>query len=346
MRKLLVYAAALSLPAIAACTVHQNDVPTVSGPSSLAISLSVTATPDTLPQDGASRSLIVVKAFNAGGQPYPGLAVRLDMQVNGVIQDFGTLSARTLVTGKDGTATSTYTAPAGPSTGGLGTSVTLVATPVASDASSAGVLNTVGGQFQAMLRLTPVGVVIAPGQAQSPTAIISSVTPSSPKVGQAVLFNGSTSCPAGVTSNVCNSSPLTITSYDWDFGDGTAHGSGSTATHIYNNPGPVAVQLVITNSQGNVSKPAVSVVTVVVGGANPVAAFTFSQNGNAVTFDGSTSTGTITSYFWNFGDGTTSGSANPIVTHTYAASGGKQVTLTVTDVNGNSASVSKPVVIP
>jgi PKD repeat protein len=348
MRKLLVYAAALPLAAVAACTVHQSDTPNLSGPSSNALSVTVTATPDTLPQDGTSTSRIVIKALNAGGQPYPNLSVRLDMQQSGTTQDFGTLTARTLLTAADGTASTTYTAPAGPSVGGSGSTVAVVATPIASDASSAGILQgVVGALYQVVLHLTPSGTSVPP-PTETPTAVLAAanVTPSSPKVGQTVLFNGTSSCASGVSSGACVAAKSTLTSWDWDFGDGTAHGSGSIASHVYSAPGPVAVKLVVTNSQGTVSSPVILVLTVAVGGANPVAIFTSSVSSNTATLDGSRSTGNVVNYFWNFGDGTTSGSTNPIVTHTYATSGTKAVTLTVTDVNGNSASQANNVVIP
>lgn len=46
------------------------------------------------------------------------------------------------------------------------------------------------------------------------------------------------------------------------------------------------------------------------------------------------STGSITTYLWNFGDGTTSTLAAP--THTYATAGSKTVTLTVSGKGGTN----------
>src|SRR6185312_9636889 len=79
MRKLLVSLAAVVLTA-GACSVHDTDTPALTGPSTNALTLSVTATPDTIPQNGTAQASIAIRAFNAGGQPYPKLTVRLDMQ--------------------------------------------------------------------------------------------------------------------------------------------------------------------------------------------------------------------------------------------------------------------------
>lgn len=63
------------------------------------------------------------------------------------------------------------------------------------------------------------------------------------------------------------------------------------------------------------------------------------NSGEAIRFSSAGSSdpdGTIASYDWNFGDGNTSNAANP--THSYAATGTYNVTLTVTDNRGASAS--------
>ncbi len=59
------------------------------------------------------------------------------------------------------------------------------------------------------------------------------------------------------------------------------------------------------------------------------AAFTFACSGLTCTFDGSGSTGSITSYDWAFGDGATG--TGVTTSHTYAGAGTYTVTLTVSD---------------
>ena len=73
----------------------------------------------------------------------------------------------------------------------------------------------------------------------------------------------------------------------------------------------------------------------------PAASFTVTNApvGSPTTFNASasaTAVGTIVSYVWNFGDGTTFASSSPIVTHTYTSAGPFTVTLTVTNSAGTS----------
>src|ERR1700736_1160761 len=90
--------------AFGACTVHQTDPTALTGPSGFATSLTITATPDRITQDGASSSKITVTARTTPPTRCAFIPIRLDMAVSGVLQDFGTLSGRNIVTGTDCTA--------------------------------------------------------------------------------------------------------------------------------------------------------------------------------------------------------------------------------------------------
>jgi PKD repeat protein len=80
----------------------------------------------------------------------------------------------------------------------------------------------------------------------------------------------------------------------------------------------------------------------------PAAAFTTSAAGLVLTVNGSTSTAvspaTITAYAWDYGDGNTATGATPAA-HTYSAAGAKSVTLTITDSNGLTNSVTHSVTV-
>ncbi len=77
------------------------------------------------------------------------------------------------------------------------------------------------------------------------------------------------------------------------------------------------------------------------GNLPPVADFTYTINGLTVTFTDQSydPDGTVVSWLWDFGDGSTSTLQNPV--HTYIGYGTYSVTLTVTDNEGATGTVTK-----
>jgi PKD repeat protein len=129
----------------------------------------------------------------------------------------------------------------------------------------------------------------------------------------------------------------TIQNYGWDFGDGT-RGSGQTVQHDYAQSGTYTVSLTVTDDGGATDTVAK---TVTIENTAPTASFTPSCSGLSCSFDGGTSTdsdGTISDYSWDFGDGTRG--SGKTVQHDYNNGGTFQVTLTVTDSGGATASDS------
>jgi PKD repeat protein len=158
----------------------------------------------------------------------------------------------------------------------------------------------------------------------SPTASSTTVEP-----GQSITFDGSgSSDPDG-----------TITAYEWDFGDGTT-ATGQQVTHTYADSGSYAATLTVTDDDGATASNSVSIT--VQGNDSLIASASASPSevltGEPVTFDGSgssASNSTITSYEWDFGDGTTA--TGQQVTHTYDTGGEFTATLTVTADDGDTA---------
>jgi PKD repeat protein len=153
--------------------------------------------------------------------------------------------------------------------------------------------------------------------------------------GSTVNFDARTSTDVGST----------ITAYRWDLGDATTD-SGATISHTYASPGTRTVTLTVTDAAGNTDTD-VQQVTVALPVSNPVAAFTTLTSGQTVTFDGSSSSttnATITRYSWTFGDGTPTGVPGVTVSHTYPV-GTWNPSLTITDSQGRSSTVSHPVTV-
>lgn len=166
-----------------------------------------------------------------------------------------------------------------------------------------------------------------------PTALFV-FSPSMPGVGIPVFFDAS-----GAKATVPG---RTLVSHAWVFGDGST-GSGKTTSHAFTFAGTFNVTLTVTD---NIGEHNTSSASVQVGGA-VTANFTATPVADrVVNFDASTSTGTGLTYTWNFGDGDPTTVPNATITHAFTDDGPRNVVLTVTDINGNSASITKSVTPP
>jgi PKD repeat protein len=138
-----------------------------------------------------------------------------------------------------------------------------------------------------------------------------------------------------------------VVSFDWDFGDGTT-GTGETVTHQYGSSGSFTVLLKVTDDDGNVDT---TIQTISIGDNEiPVASFTYSPSNPAVdqdiyfnAQDSSDPDGSIVSYEWDLGDGTTNSGVS--VTHRYGSSGTYTVYLRVTDNSGNTDSTTQTITV-
>ncbi|WP_423998854.1 PKD domain-containing protein [Maribacter sp. IgM3_T14_3] len=132
-----------------------------------------------------------------------------------------------------------------------------------------------------------------------------------------------------------------ISTYSWEFGDGSVNGTGIEVSHIYTVVGTYTALLTVTDAQGLSNSTSIEIIVspATTGNSVPIAMATATPiNGEApllVDFDATTSTDDngITLYSWNFGDGSSTGSGVQ-TSHTYGAVGSYNAVLTVTDAQG------------
>ena len=156
------------------------------------------------------------------------------------------------------------------------------------------------------------------------------------------LFGNTIICSGNVThfTDSSSTSSGTLTTWSWDFGDGSPVNNTASPSHLYPGPGNFIADLIISNSFGCIDTVTKSVQVFY----NPVASFTNTNAcfgeplyfTNTATVDTSTY---IDSNLWSFGDNTpTSSLQNP--NHIYGSSGTDTVTLITTTIDGCSDTVS------
>ncbi|WAC05253.1 MAG: PKD domain-containing protein [Methanoregula sp.] len=138
-------------------------------------------------------------------------------------------------------------------------------------------------------------------------------------------------------SDLSSGSP---TGWSWTFGDG-AGSLDRNPVHVYSSAGIYTVSLHVTNADGSDTATKVNYVSVS-SPVPPVADFSANTTSGtaplAVAFT-DTSSGSPTSWSWNFGDGITTTDRNPV--HVYSATGKYTVSLSVTNADG-SDTITKP----
>jgi len=156
-----------------------------------------------------------------------------------------------------------------------------------------------------------------------------------------------TSSGSNPTLQFTGISPLSVTSWYWNFGDGTTS-TGQTPSHSYPSIGTYTVNLTIEHPYGTntVTRPVIVY-------NPPVAAFTSGNPSGKVPLTvifTDASTDSPTSWTWDFGDGSNSTLQSP--THTYITAGTYTVNLTATNAAGsNTSSLSgyvrtSPAIVP
>lgn len=183
--------------------------------------------------------------------------------------------------------------------------------------------------------------------------------------GQSVVINLTTNAgptAIAVANPLTGEAPLTvvfdgsgssddsaITTYFWDFQDGTTS-FDQNPIHTFFDPGVYEVSLTVTDDNGATDSTTVTItVTEPIIAEAPVAiAIATPLTGTApleVTFTGSNSTDDIgiESYLWDFQDGTTSNEADTV--HTFTEAGVFEVTLTITDAAGLTSTATVTITV-
>ncbi len=129
----------------------------------------------------------------------------------------------------------------------------------------------------------------------------------------------------------------------WRFGDGDTRYGVAAVTHAYRVAGTYTVSLEAVDNAG---QSVTRTETVIVGNSPPVASFTSACSLLTCSFNASGSSdadGSIASYAWNFGDGTTGSGAT--AGRTYVMGGAHSVTLVVTDNSGATSTQTRTVTV-
>jgi PKD repeat protein len=324
----------VALASAAGCSVSKQSTPSASGPSTLATSISLQATPDRLVQDGTSQTTITAVAFGPGGERKANLPLQWNVSASDGRQVEP--SNRFSTTDANGVATVVVTAPPAPlSVPDTPLTLTVTATPLGTDTTSS---------FDHRVTVQLVSPAGTPFKNNDPVASFT-VLPLTAMLQQSVAFDASASTDEG---QVCG----TACTYSWDFGDGGT-ASGITVSHSFVVAGSQTVTLAVRDARGGTGSTTRTVT--VTAPAAPVAVATSSPTGNrpagsTVFFDGGGSTvglgATIVEYSWSFGDGTPNVvGTTPSVSHAYTSAGSYLVRLIVRDSLGRTGTTTITVVI-
>ena len=307
---------------MAGCALDGVDAPGLTGPSEFGLLVTATATPNRLPRDGSSQSVVVLNVSDAQNRPVAGQRLTLTASPGSA-----GLSASEVVTDASGQASFTLTAP--PASAIAGNTVIVEAMPV-------GIAS--GGAVPRTIEISLTGAANITLPAPSFT-----VTPASPEVGQVASFNASGTTDEGAAC-------MEACFYTWTLGN-EAVKTGRIITHAFQTPGIHSVTLTVQDAAGgtasvqqNVTVTAAARPTVTGITATPSTPFA----GQAASFAAAFTVAPnhrIVSFSWQWGDGQTTTTSNASTTHVYDRNGVYVVTVTATDDLGQSASASATVTV-
>ncbi len=207
---------------LSASCIDSHEAPDLSGPSGFGQSLTMTASPDTLPRDGVAQSVVTINFHDTTTDtPLAGRALRLATTA-------GSLSAAQVVTDAGGNASVVLVAP---DINSSDYEATVWATPIGTNAANA-VSNAV-----AIRLLGP-----------APPVADFTITPDAVTAASQAAFDGSPSTfGAGVPAK----------EFRWSFGDGTGDVVGQIVAHTFAVAGVYPVSLTVTDQLDRTSSKVV-----------------------------------------------------------------------------------------
>lgn len=224
------------------CGLEEVEIPELSGPSEMGLSVRLTAQPDILTADGVSTSLVQATVRDQNARPVSGRDIFFSVaDESGRAADIGTLRASGSVgvgtgvvvrTNAQGIAQVVYETPARTDATANQT-VLVLARPVGDDAGAATYRSVRIELRSAEPRLFPQN----PDNAD-PLCDFAVQAPNGFRANQAILFQSTSSDPDG-----------TIVRYFWDFGNGTRSDAPDGAA-VYRLPGDYTVRHIVTDDDG------------------------------------------------------------------------------------------------
>jgi len=152
-----------------------------------------------------------------------------------------------------------------------------------------------------------------------------------------------------VSFTAVTSSNATITSYKWDFGDGTTFDGPNPPPHKYP-PASASKTYTVKYTVSNECGQAFWTKEISLSSCLPDTKFSFTYlNDSTVQFANQTKSNSTVNYVWSFGDGTTSSSSENTITHIYNTDKAYTVSLKATNscgennYTGNISVCRKPV---
>ena len=303
---------------VTGCSLENGEAPAVIGPSEFGLSVTLTASPDQLPRDGMSQSIVTVTVRDDASRPVAGRRLIASATA-------GSLSESDVVTGSEGRATFSFTAPA---PGTIGDAALLSVVPVGDNGGNS-VPRTLAINF------------IGPSNRTAPVPSFE-IVPTNPERGAPVRFDASKTTDEGVPC-------LDKCTYSWDFGDGSS-ATGRIVSHTYSAGRAFTVTLTVTDPAGSTESLVrvinVSAVDAPSGLLNVTPDPPFVDKQAVFTSAQKAATGhSIERYEWDFGDGTTASSTTPSIAKTFTAIGVYVVTVSAFDDLGQAGIAVKTVTV-